>query len=176
MTAEDEGPPRTGLRIGWLVFVLLVCALLVSGWFIVADRMNAPVAGRPTVPPMLGGSGTITKSPPGSPPKSPPGQYPSAEAPIDPSAEPPVRGDSVAGVDTVRTIACDDNAVSISGVRNTVTVTGYCTRVDVSGVNNVVTIENAGAIDVSGIRNRVQFRSGSPELSKSGIDNTLERG
>lgn len=163
MTSDGGESPRTGLRIGWLVFALLVCALLVSGWFIVTDRMNSPVAGRPTVPPMLGGSGTIGPSP--AIPIPP-------EVPIPPAA----RGDSVAGVDNVRTIACDDNAVSISGVRNTVTVTGYCTRVDVSGVNNVVIIESAGAIDVSGIRNRVEFRSGSPELSKSGIDNTLERG
>ena len=160
MSEEGGAPPRTGLRIGWLVFALLALALLVSGWFIAADRMNRPVAGQPTVPPMLGGSGSVGPSRGPSP---------------APTVEPPDRGGSVSGVGNVRTIVCDDNTASVSGVHNTVTITGNCTRVDVSGVENTVTIETAGAIVVSGIRNQVEFLSGSPELSKSGIDNTLER-
>ena len=82
----------------------------------------------------------------------------------------------MAGLDTRKTIACADNIVTISGVSNTVVLTGRCDRVDVSGIDNVVTLEEAGAIVVSGLNNKVTFHSGTPELSKSGIGNTLERG
>lgn len=165
MTDDDGTRGRNGLRIGWLVFALLVAALAISGWFILSERMNHPVAGRPTVPPMLGGSGSIDRS------LDPPA--PSVRRPV-PTA--PGREVNVSGVGDIRTIMCADNAVSISGARNTLTVTGHCTRVDVSGVENIVTVEAADAISVSGIRNQVRFRSGAPELDKSGIDNTLERG
>lgn len=164
MTDDDGTRARTGLRIGWLVFALLVAALAISGWFILGER-NHPVAGRPTVPPMLGGSGAVDRS------TSPPA--PTVRRPV-PTA--PGREVNVSGVGDVRTIVCTDNAVSINGARNTVTVTGHCTRVDVSGVENIVTVDAAEAISVSGIRNDVRFRSGAPELDKSGIDNTLERG
>lgn len=162
MSEEGGGPPRIGLRVGWLVFALLTLALVVSGGFIAADRINRPVAGQPTVPPMLGGAGSVGPSP--------------SSATQIPAVEPPGQRNSVAGVGNVRTIVCDDTTASVSGVHNTVTITGNCTRVDVSGVENMVTIESAGAITVSGIGNRVEFLSGSPELSRSGIDNTLERG
>jgi hypothetical protein len=55
-------------------------------------------------------------------------------------------------------------------------LTGRCSRVDVSGIENVVTIDEAGVIEVSGLNNKVTFRSGTPELRKSGIGNSLERG
>ena len=75
-----------------------------------------------------------------------------------------------------RTLACNDSVVSISGVDNTVVLTGRCNRVDVSGVQNTVTIDDAGSIDVSGLNNRVIFHFGTPELSQSGFDNTIQRG
>jgi hypothetical protein len=170
-TLQDDRPPRTGLRIGWLVFALLVIALLISGGFIAADRLDRPLAGRPTVPPMLGGSGSVGPSAPVPTSRT----TPMPVTPM-PTAEPPVGGASVSGVEVERTIVCDGDAVSISGVHNSVTVNGYCSRVDVSGVENTVTIEAAGVIEVSGIRNQVEFLSGAPELSTSGIENTVERG
>ncbi|MCW1958617.1 MAG: DUF3060 domain-containing protein [Mycobacterium sp.] len=160
MKAHDG---RNGRRIGWLVFALLVIVLAVSGWLIAADRLNQPLAGRPTTPPMLGGSGPIdaTVTTPAVPPRA-------TARPSD--------GNTVSGVDNVRTITCVDNTASVSGVHNTVTVHGHCNRVEVSGVENTVTIDDADAIEVSGIGNRVRFLSGTPELTDSGIDNTLERG
>jgi hypothetical protein len=83
---------------------------------------------------------------------------------------------SVAGVGNQRTLACNNSIVSVSGVDNTVVLTGRCDRVDVSGVQNSVTIDDAGAIVVSGLNNRVVFHYGTPELSQSGFDNTLQRG
>ena len=63
----------------------------------------------------------------------------------------------------------------ISGVDNTVMLTGLCARVEVSGIENRVNIEEATAIVVSGLNNQVRFLSGTPELTKSGVGNTLER-
>ncbi|MCB9411224.1 MAG: DUF3060 domain-containing protein, partial [Mycolicibacterium sp.] len=57
----------------------------------------------------------------------------------------------------------------------TVVLTGRCTRVEVSGIENRVNIGEAAAIVVSGLNNEVRFRSGTPELTKSGVGNTLER-
>jgi hypothetical protein len=172
----------TGIRLGWIVLGLLIVGLVVSGGLMVTDRLNRPVAGRPTSP-VTGGTGQDVTSgfPRGAP--VPPASAPSAA----PTSVPPPVGTprasaapdapiSVAGLDTRKTIACTDNMVTISGVSNTVVLTGRCGRVDVSGIENVVTVEEAGAIVVSGLNNRVTFRSGTPELSKSGIGNTLERG
>lgn len=64
----------------------------------------------------------------------------------------------------------------ISGVDNTVVLTGRCARVEVSGIENRVSIEEAAEIVVSGLNNEVRFRSGTPELNKSGLGNTVERG
>jgi hypothetical protein len=57
-----------------------------------------------------------------------------------------------------------------------VVLTGPCARVVVSGVKNTVTLERTGFIDISGMNNRIVFRSGTPEINQSGIDNTVERG
>lgn len=182
--AAGATPPAgagTGMRFGWIVLGLLIVALVVSGAVMAADRLNRPVTGRPTSAAVAGGSDIATASPPGSPgaPAPAPSAVPSATVPPagTPGASPPPGGSiSVAGLDTQKRIACDDSAVSISGVNNTVVLTGRCNRVDVSGIENVVTIDESGAIVVSGLNNKVTFRSGTPELSKSGIGNTLERG
>ena len=63
--------------------------------------------------------------------------------------------------------------MSISGVNNEVTLTGHCRSVDVSGVENTVTTDATDAIVVSGMKNTVTFRSGTPELTNSGFDNTI---
>lgn len=177
--AVSRGP---GARLGWAVLGLLVAALVVGGGMILAERNGRPVAGRATTPPVAAGDvGTTTRAPavPGTPTsaslaptRTPAGVPPAVPAPGDGG---PV---SVNGVETQRTIDCADGAfgVSISGVKNTVEVTGRCTRVDVSGIENRVRINEAGTIEVSGLNNDVRFRSGTPELSKSGIGNTLERG
>jgi hypothetical protein len=43
-------------------------------------------------------------------------------------------------------------------------------------VENTVIVESAEAIDVSGVDNTVTFLSGEPELSRSGIGNTVAPG
>ena len=150
-------PRRTGMRVGWIVLGLLILGLIVGGIAIVSDRRAAsggPVAGpSPTAAPTSSPTSTATVS------RLPPGT-----------------ARSVAGVGNQRTLACNNSIVSISGMDNTVGLTGRCGRVNVSGVQNSVTIDDAGAIVVSGLNNRVVFHYGTPELSQSGFDNTLERG
>jgi hypothetical protein len=166
-----RAPTGTGMRVGWIVLGLLVVGLAVSGGVMVADRLNRPVAGRATSA-AVPGEGEQTSTRPSLPP--------APTAPGMPSPQPPAGTPggpvSVAGLDTQKTITCVDNVVSISGVNNAVVLTGRCSRVDVSGIENVVTIDEAGVIEVSGLNNKVTFRSGTPELRKSGIGNSLERG
>ena len=150
-------PRRTGMRVGWIVLGLLILGLIVGGIAIVSDRRAA--SGRP----VAGPSATAA-----------PASSPTSTATV--SRPPPGTALSVAGVGNQRTLACNDSVVSVSGVDNTVVLTGRCDRVDVSGVQNSVTIDDAGAIVVSGLNNRVVFHYGTPELSQSGFDNTLERG
>lgn len=183
MTDGDlpEQPPRGTLRIGWVILALMVAGLLVSGWFIANDRH--PVTGRATMPPMLGGSGSVVPTPsfpePPFPAPSGPVPVPSMPRPTAPPVQipPPVdpgQDFQVAGVGKDVTIECTDHDVSVSGVDNTVTLTGRCNRVDVSGVGNTVVIDSAEAIDVSGMNNKVTFHSGAPQLDNSGIDNSVE--
>lgn len=163
--AEGETPPAattSGLRLGWVVLALLVTGLVISGGVMLADHRTRTVAGWPTGddPP---GVGTPASAIPTA--SAPSGPAPSAGQPI-----------TVSGVGADRTVACTDGDVMISGVDNTVALTGRCARVEVSGIENRVSIEEAAAIVVSGLDNEVRFRSGTPELTKSGLGNTLERG
>lgn len=176
MTGDPDHAPRSGLWIGWVILAVLVIGLLISGWFIVRDESHS-VSGRPTVPPMLGGGGPLAETPSARRPSAPgmtPSQPPGSSGPSITSS--PGGDFDVAGVGKNLTIECRDHDFSVSGVENTVILTGRCARVDVSGVRNTVVIDSAESIDVSGMDNKVTFRSGTPRLRNSGLDNTLDRG
>jgi hypothetical protein len=169
---------RVGLRLGWIALALLVIGLIVGAGVILAGRGGSPVSGRPTTPPMIGGGGTVAErptTPTVSPPAAPTEAAPPLGSPggVTTVSPPPGEAVSVSGVGNARTIVCADSAVSVSGVDNKVVLTGHCSRVEVSGVTNTVTIEEADAIIVSGLNNAVTFRSGAPELTNSGLGNTL---
>lgn len=175
--------PRGGLRIGWVVLGLMVAVLVVSGGLLIARPSTT--AGRPVAEPssgVAGGGGRFsgtTPATPASPPSVSIQTFPEIPIPPQIPSPPPSAYDTsinVAGIGRSETIDCADRPASISGVENKVVLTGHCGRVDVSGVNNSVTIDSADAIDVSGMSNQVRFHSGNPELSSSGLDNTLERG
>ena len=69
----------TGIRLGWIVLGLLIVGLAVSGGVMVADRLNRPVAGRPTSPAAVGaGQDVAAGFPTGAP--VPPPAAPSAQA------------------------------------------------------------------------------------------------
>ncbi|OSC38732.1 DUF3060 domain-containing protein [Mycobacterium decipiens] len=83
---------------------------------------------------------------------------------------------SVSGVNVHRTIACNDNIVSISGVSNTVVITGHCASLTVSGMRNSVTVDSVDSIEAAGFNNEVTYRSGSPKISKAGDSNVVQQG
>ncbi len=164
-SATSDEPPRTGLRAGWILLSLMILALVVSGGAMLINQSRHTVGGRATSPEFDGGGGSFTANPP-----SPP-----ARTTVAPSA-PAGQSISVAGVGKQERYNCAASVVSISGVDNTVLLTGHCARVDVSGVGNTVTVDESDAIEVSGMNNAVTYRSGNPELSNSGMNNTLEQG
>lgn len=168
VTEEVIVPDRqgVGMRVGWIALGLLILGLVIGGGYLIAERMtvqNTPVAGRPTTEVITGGGGSFTAAPPA------PG-----------TATPPLPADggaiSVAGIDRDETHVCNDSIVSISGVHNHVVLTGHCARVDISGIRNTVIMDEADAIVISGMNNSARFHSGSPQISQSGMDNSLERG
>lgn len=182
-------PPRTGLeprpargmRVGWIVFGVIVVALVLAGVGIVANQFASTTRSltRPSAQAgVSGGGGTFTTRPTTRTSTTSREASPIAPAPpVDPETEPPADGNiSIAGMGQNRTFTCNDSTVTISGVSNTVVLQGHCARVDVSGVENTVTVDSADAIVASGMSNRVTFHSGSPELSQSGISNSINQG
>lgn len=143
------------MRLGWAALGLLILALVVSGGVILVDNAHRTVVGAPV------SEWTATPTAAPVPPDA-------GTAPV-----PPTGTVGVAGVGTRRALSCNGDAVTVSGVDNTVLITGRCARVDVSGVDNTVTLDESLVIAVSGLNNTVTYRSGTPELSKSGIGNTV---
>jgi hypothetical protein len=162
MPAPSPPSSSPGLRIGWIVFSLLIIGLTIGGAAIlITSHLNA-TRSAPGVPTISGGGGTFTTA-----------TRPSRVTPTPPA---PGGNLSVSGVNENKQLACNDSAVTISGMDNTVVITGHCRRVVVSGMNNVVTIEEADAIDASGMDNKVTYHGGSPKIGNSGFSNTVEQG
>jgi hypothetical protein len=83
---------------------------------------------------------------------------------------------SVSGIGENRTIACNDNIVSVSGVSNTVAITGHCASLTVSGVQNEITVDAVDSIEASGFNNKVTYHSGTPKVGNSGGSNVVQQG
>jgi uncharacterized membrane protein YeaQ/YmgE (transglycosylase-associated protein family) len=83
---------------------------------------------------------------------------------------------TVKGNGETKTIACNDGYLTVDGRDETVTVTGHCARVSVDGVIHHVTVDSTDAIDVDGVNNVVTYHSGSPHVTKSGAQNTVQQG
>jgi hypothetical protein len=83
---------------------------------------------------------------------------------------------TVTGLNENQALTCNNNVVTVSGVSNTVVITGHCASVTVSGLNNVITVDATDTIDASGLNNQVTYHSGSPQVSKSGDGNVVQRG
>jgi len=95
--------------------------------------------------------------------------------PAEPTAAPPGEQLSVSGVGETKTLECNDNIVSISGVSNTVTISGHCTRVTVSGMQNKITVDTSDQINASGLDNVVTYHSGDPDINSAG-NNVVQQG
>jgi hypothetical protein len=99
-------------------------------------------------------------------------QTPAAAVPTAPVSENLI----VSGINENRTVVCNQNTVSISGVSNTVVITGHCARLSISGVQNKVTVEGVDSIEESGFNNEVTYHKGFPQIDQSGQGNVAHRG
>ncbi len=156
--------PRNGAPVGLIFGIIAVGVLAVFG-VVGAIVWNMSTETPATV---AGGGGLLD---PGAAVDVPDVDIPAVE-PMLPGNEsvvtaPPGGKLSVAGVDGMKTVECDDSEINVSGVNNTVTITGHCAMVTVSGVENQVSLDSADAITVSGFDNGVIYHFGEPEIDVS---------
>jgi hypothetical protein len=111
-------------------------------------------------------SGGLSQTPAAGP------STPAAAVPTAPVSENLI----VSGINESRTVVCNQNTVTVSGVSNTVVITGHCTRLAVSGVQNKVTVEGVDSIEESGFNNQVTYQKGFPQIDQSGQGNVAHRG
>jgi hypothetical protein len=83
---------------------------------------------------------------------------------------------SVGGNGESDTIMCNDGTLVLSGNNNTFTVTGHCVSLSVSGNQNHVTVDSADTIDAGGIGTVTTYHSGTPKITNSGINVTVNQG
>jgi hypothetical protein len=170
-TSFAPGPSK-GAPIGLVFGVLAVVALIVLGiGGVIAWNVMSAVETVTTLPEdsdVAGGGGSVDEPsgvwPTDIIPSGIPG-LPDGEEVVTAAPGAPL---SVAGVDEVKTVACNENTVSVSGVNNNITITGHCISVSVSGVENVVVVDSAETIGASGFDNRVIYRSGAPQINATG--------
>jgi hypothetical protein len=184
--AQPPPLPYTGVQFGqslqtssrsrtwWIVaavFVVGMIALPAAIMLFAAHQVSH--SGLPTFAPVPSmsldspaPSGGLTQTPAAGP------SMPSAAVPTAPIGENLI----VSGINENRTVVCNRNTVSISGVSNTVVITGHCTRLSVSGVQNKVTVERVDSIEESGFNNEVIYQKGFPQIDQSGQGNAAHRG
>jgi hypothetical protein len=84
---------------------------------------------------------------------------------------------SISGSSERDTLGCDGGGdLFLTGNSNTFTVTGHCASVTISGNNNHVTVDSADRIDAGGINTVVTYHSGTPTVTQSGINATVQQG
>jgi hypothetical protein len=154
---SSAGIPWVVLGIGAVVFMAIAAGV----GFVIVNRATS------SFPDIPGVSIPSIPSMPSMP--SMPGM------PDQPTTAPPGGQLGVAGMGENKTLECNDNHVSISGVSNTVTITGHCTTVTVSGMQNKVTLETSDQISASGVNNVITYHSGSPDINNAG-NNTVQQG
>ncbi|MCV7354673.1 DUF3060 domain-containing protein [Mycolicibacterium fluoranthenivorans] len=167
-------PPRSGFRLWMLILPVMISILALVGGIVTWVILQNATMIR-TSPGISGGGGLITSAAPSR--RSTVNQPPTAVPTAAPSQTLPQPGStvSVSGIGAVKTIACNENVVVVSGANNRVTITGHCTSLTVSGFENNVTVDTADAITASGFNNHVAFHSGSPAVNQSGEGNLVEQ-
>ena len=160
-----RSPPRGNGRGYAVVFSVMAAVFVIAtaaALFLMSRGSTGTTSGRPTIP-----SGA-------APAPSLPGSAP----PVVASPAVPVPGVTIiiTGAGENKTLACDGNDVSVSGVSNTVVLTGQCAGLTVSGIGNIITVDSTPRITASGLNNRVTYHAGNPEVGTSGLDNVVERG
>jgi len=158
----------SGNRVWWILAALFVVGVLALVGIIAAYASHRFSRGNLVVP----------SSPPvTSRVISPPRAIPHSPAPSSVTPLPPQGAElTVTGINENQALTCNNNTVTVSGVSNTVVITGHCASLTVSGLNNVITVDATDTIDASGLNNQVTYHSGSPQVSKSGDGNVVQRG
>ena len=162
-----QPPKKSSGGIPWIVLglVALVFMIVAVGiGFVVVNRATSTF---PDIP------GISIPSMPSFP--SMPSMPSTPGMPVQPTEAPPGGALSVAGMGENKTLECNDNRVSISGVNNTVTITGHCTTVTVSGMQNKITLDTSDRISASGFDNVITYHSGSPDIDNAG-NNVVQQG
>jgi hypothetical protein len=161
-------------RTWWIVAAVFVIGMIaLPAGILLFTAHQVSHSGMPTFAPIPSmsldspaPSGGLTQTPAAGP------LMPPAGVPTAPTGENLV----VSGINENRTVVCNQNTVSISGVSNTVVITGHCTRLSVSGVQNKVTVEGVDSIEESGFNNEVTYHKGFPQIDQSGQGNVAHRG
>jgi Protein of unknown function (DUF3060) len=175
-------PPRSssGNRTWWIVGTVIVVGFLALAGGIAAfaahqlSGVRSIINSAPTMPSVTG-----TFGPPSTTTRTPRSPSPSKTRTTTPSTSPtvPPGGSlSISGINENRTVACNDNIVSVSGVSNTVVITGHCKSLTVSGVQNAITVDAVDSIDASGFDNTITYHTGTPKISNAGGSNTVQQG
>ena len=158
----------SGTRVWWILAALFVVGVLALVGIIAAYASHRFSRGNLVLPSATPGTSRVI-SPPRAIPRSP---APSSVTPLPPQGAEL----TVTGINENQTLTCNNNTVTVSGVSNTVVITGHCASLTVSGLNNVITVDTTDTIDASGLNNQVTYHSGSPQVSKSGDGNVVQRG
>ena len=162
--------PRSssGARVWWILGALFVVGVLALVGIIAANVSQRFSHGNLVVPSRTPGTSRVI-SPPRAIPRSP---APSSVTPLPPQGAELI----VTGINENQALTCNNNIVTVSGVSNTVVITGHCVGLPVSGMNNVITVDTTDTIDASGLNNQVTYHSGTPQITKSGDGNVVQRG
>lgn len=167
-------PPRSssGNQVWWILAALFVVGVLALVGIIAAYASHRFSRGNLVVPSPTPGTSRVISTPRAIP-RSP---NPSASGPSVAPLPPQGAELTVTGINENQALTCNNNTVTVSGVSNTVVITGHCVSLTVSGLNNLITVEAADTIDASGLNNQVTYHSGSPQITKSGDGNVVQRG
>ena len=173
------GPPQkspSGNRMWWILGTVIVIGFLALAGGIAAFAAHQLSGVRSIIssPPTITGTFGPPSTSPGS--ASPSTTRTKTSAPSASPTPPPGGKLSISGINENRTIACNDNIVSVSGVSNTVVITGHCARLSVSGVENSITVDAVDNIEASGFNNKITYHSGTPKISNSGGSNVVQQG
>ncbi|GBG38136.1 DUF3060 domain-containing protein [Mycobacterium montefiorense] len=171
--------PPSGNRMWWILGTITVIGVLALAGGIAAFAAHQLSGVRSiinssgvTTTPVTTSPRTTTRSPRSST-STPPSRTASPSTSPLPAQGAPL---DVSGIDENKTIACNDNVVTVSGISNTIVITGHCASVSVSGMKNSVTVDAADSIEASGMNNQVTYHSGAPKISNSGVDNVVTQG
>jgi DUF3060 family protein len=174
---QFPGIPRrspSGNRVWWVFAAFLIVGVIALAGGVAAYSAHQLSRGGLVMPSRTPSITPSSLVPSGSGTPSPgPG---SSSSPTSGSTSPRGESVSVAGINENHTIACNDNAVIVSGISNSVVISGHCTSITVSGVQNSVTVDAVETIEASGFNNHVTYHTGSPRINKAGESNVVQQG